>query len=342
MKTDELREYMMKYIPLEIEMLSGKPGSLAEQRFDRCDNEYVNHWDDAWGDIMFQRHSRFSAHTYHSHEFFEIMFMFIGSGENFIEEKSEKLREGDVCVITPGVFHLPYVPGDSVLVNFCVREGFVQEFFRHFHGGDAVDFFRADPAGERHKYMIIRGCPEIYEAGARLISAFTENEWQDAQAERNAYLSVFLSTLAKFSGGRTILSTETFRPDDLAPTIISRIQNEYMTISLDALAGEYGYSKSHICRLIRRASGTTFTEMVNRLRVREACRLIDSGMRCSEAAEKCGFSDAAYFARTFRKYMGMAPGEFRHRGDHSDAEKHARTIYNNEGNSHEGWEKDGR
>ena len=35
MTTEELREYMMKYIPLEIEMLSGKPGSLAEQRFDR-------------------------------------------------------------------------------------------------------------------------------------------------------------------------------------------------------------------------------------------------------------------------------------------------------------------
>ena len=47
MTTEELREYMMKYIPLEIEMLSGKPGSLSEQRFDRCDNEYVNHWDDA-------------------------------------------------------------------------------------------------------------------------------------------------------------------------------------------------------------------------------------------------------------------------------------------------------
>ncbi len=336
MTTGELREYMMKYIPLEIEMLSGKPGSLAEQRFDRWAAEYITHWDEAWGDIMFQRHSRFLAHTYHSHEYFEIMFMFLGCGENFVEEKPEKLREGDVCVITPGVFHLPYVPGDSVLVNFCVREGFVQEFFRHFHGGDAVDFFRADPSGERRKYMIFRGCPEIYEAGARLISAFTENEWQDARAERNAYLSVFLATLAKFSGGRTILSTETFRPDDLAPILISRIQNEYMTISLDALADEYGYSKSHICRLVRRASGTTFTEMVNHLRVREACRLIDSGMSSSDAAEGSGFSDAAYFARTFRKYMGMTPGEFRHRSEH----RSPRTIYNNEGNSHERDEND--
>ena len=332
MTTGELREYMMKYIPLEIGWLNGDSGSISEQRFDRCANEYMSRWDDAWGDLMYKRHSRYSAHTYHSHEFFEIMFMFIGEGENFVGETSEKLREGDVCVITPGVFHLPYVPGDSVLVNFCVREGFVQEFFRHFHGGDAVGFFRADPAGERHKYMIIRGCPEIYEAGARLLAAFTENEWRDAQAERNAYLSVFLATLAKFSGGRTVLSAETFRPDDLAPTLISRIQNEYMTISLDALADEYGYSKSHICRLIRRASGTTFTEMVNRLRVREACRLIDSGMNSSDAAEGSGFSDAAYFARTFRKYMGMTPGEFRRRG----GEKHARAIYNNERNTQDG------
>ena len=62
MKTDELREYMMKYTPLEIAWLNGMPGSIDEQRFDRCDNEYVNHWDDALGDVMFQRHSRFSAH----------------------------------------------------------------------------------------------------------------------------------------------------------------------------------------------------------------------------------------------------------------------------------------
>lgn len=338
MNTEELRKYMTGYTPLELGWLNGKPGSISEQRFDRCAEEYMNGWDEAWGDLMYKRHSRYSAHTYHSHVFFEIMFMFLGDGENFVEESSEKLSEGDICVITPGVFHLPYVQGDNVLVNFCVREPFAVEFFRHFHAGDVADFFRADPAGERHKYMIIRGCPEIYEAGARLISAFTENEWPDARAERNAYLSVFLSTLVKFSSGRTILSAETFRPDDLAPTIISRIQNEYMTISLDSLADEYGYSKSHICRLIRRASGTTFTEMVNRLRVREACRLIDSGMNSSDAAEGSGFSDAAYFARTFRKYMGMTPGEFRHR----DAEKNAHAIYNNEGNLREGGKKDGR
>ena len=317
MTTGELREYMMRYTPHEIGYMTRGYGSLAEQRFDRCAREYVTHWDDRWGDIMFQRHSRFTIHEYHSHEFFEIMFMFLGYGENFVEGRSEKLREGDICVLTPGVFHLPYVPGDGVLVNFCVRESFAREYFRHFHSCEVADLFRSDPAGERRKYMILRGCPEIYEAGARLISSFTENEWQDAQAERSAYLSVFLSTLAKFSAGRTVISAETIRADDITPMIISRIQNEYMSVSLDSLAEEYGYSKSHICRLIRRASGTTFTELVNRMRVREACRLIDSGMNSSDAAERSGFSDAAYFTRTFRKYMGMTHGEFRHRAENS-------------------------
>lgn len=115
-------------------------------------------------------------------------------------------------MITPGVFHLPYVRGTACLSTSASG----RDSFRSSSGISTVGTrsisSEPTPPGNRHKYMIIRGCPEIYEAGARLISAFTENEWQDAQSEQTAYLAVFLTTLAKFSGGRTNLSTETFRP----------------------------------------------------------------------------------------------------------------------------------
>ncbi len=42
------------------------------------------------------------------------------------------------------------------------------------------------------------------------------------------------------------------------------------------------------------------------------CRLLaDSSRRIHEVAEEVGYADVAHFSKSFKKYMGCTPGEYR-------------------------------
>lgn len=73
-------------------------------------------------------------------------------------------------------------------------------------------------------------------------------------------------------------------------------------------------SERHLRRLCLEATGLTAHRFIETIRLREACRLLAyTRMRVQEVGFAVGFDDPAYFARAFRRGMGMSPGEYRDR-----------------------------
>ena len=81
-------------------------------------------------------------------------------------------------------------------------------------------------------------------------------------------------------------------------------------LSLDNIAIYVGISKYHLCREFKTLTGNTIIEFINTLRCTEAKRLIEKGMRVSEAAYTCGFDNLSYFSRTFQHIIGHEPSFF--------------------------------
>jgi AraC family L-rhamnose operon regulatory protein RhaS len=50
-----------------------------------------------------------------------------------------------------------------------------------------------------------------------------------------------------------------------------------------------------------------------------AAMLRDTGLPITEVRQRVGFNDDSHFRRTFRKYLGMAPGEYRREYDQNHA-----------------------
>jgi AraC-like DNA-binding protein/ligand-binding sensor protein len=84
------------------------------------------------------------------------------------------------------------------------------------------------------------------------------------------------------------------------------------SISLTKIAGALGVSAGHLSRIFKRTTGQTFERYLMTQRVEAAKRmLLEPLATISEVAEKCGFSDAAYFARVFRNITGCSPSGYR-------------------------------
>ncbi len=90
-------------------------------------------------------------------------------------------------------------------------------------------------------------------------------------------------------------------------------------ISLPQVARIAGMSESHFCRQFKMATGMTLTEYVNRRRVEQAKhRLLHPDARVTEIAFDIGFQSLSQFNRSFARYVGMSPTQYRQRRAEDD------------------------
>ena len=93
-------------------------------------------------------------------------------------------------------------------------------------------------------------------------------------------------------------------------SVIGFIQVHYdRKLTLEELADLAGLSKYHFARVFKTATGMTVTAFVNRVRCRNARKLLLERVPVNRAALLCGFENQSYFARTFRKIIGCLPSQ---------------------------------
>jgi AraC-like DNA-binding protein len=83
-------------------------------------------------------------------------------------------------------------------------------------------------------------------------------------------------------------------------------------ISRDGVARRIGLSNAHFSRMLKEATGQTFTDYLRQVRIEKAVRLLrQSDWTVLAVGLECGFEDASYFTKVFKRVMGMAPLAFR-------------------------------
>jgi AraC-like DNA-binding protein len=95
--------------------------------------------------------------------------------------------------------------------------------------------------------------------------------------------------------------------------VVSRItDNLSQSFSAGEMAAELGMSESRFSRFFRRATGNTFTDFVNRVRINRACQLLmETERRITDICYEVGFNNVANFNRRFLEIKGITPSEFR-------------------------------
>ncbi|MDQ8175725.1 MAG: AraC family transcriptional regulator [Gemmatimonadota bacterium] len=86
-------------------------------------------------------------------------------------------------------------------------------------------------------------------------------------------------------------------------------------LGVSDLARAAGMTRHHFARTFAKAEGNTPSQWLADLRAREATRLLrETNLTVAAIGSRCGYQDAAYFCRAFRRIVGVSPGEFRTSG----------------------------
>nr|WP_238346156.1 AraC family transcriptional regulator [Luteimonas saliphila] len=82
-------------------------------------------------------------------------------------------------------------------------------------------------------------------------------------------------------------------------------------LRVQALARTAGVSVAQLERLFKRVFQLTPQQLLTKLRIEAAMRLLHTDVSIAEIAHSCGFSDQSAFARQFKSTVGMPPRDYR-------------------------------
>lgn len=100
---------------------------------------------------------------------------------------------------------------------------------------------------------------------------------------------------------------------DIANRMIQIIQERYdEDLTLEMCAEMLNFHPVYLSRVFKRETGTTFTEYVTEYRMQIAKRwLEETTYKISDIAAKLKYTNTSAFIRTFRRIVGMTPGQYR-------------------------------
>lgn len=260
----------------------------------------------------------------HRHEYFQIQINLGGDTVQHIGGAVRPFPRNAMAFVLPHRLHwIAHPPGGNfVLINFT------PEFFLRGLHCDPLDLeeLPATDAPELLPFLYQEHMDFIlddaqFEAVQMLLASMRVHDQARALGTATLLRGLLLQLLgqvcnlyahemAKLEQDKALQRGQRAAVGRVKTYIRAQIANPALTLS-DAAAAAF-LSPNYLTHLLRKETGSTFSELVSGRRMRMArVHLMHGDESLLQIAWACGFSDEAYFSRCFRKAYGMPPGQFR-------------------------------
>jgi len=124
----------------------------------------------------------------------------------------------------------------------------------------------------------------------------------------SSYLNAIIHNLL-----RQLTQSESVNTSHFVEKAQDYINNNFTrSISISRLAESCHISPSYLHKVFHRQVGMTPIQYITSLRIQQSEYLLESStLSITEIAEHCGFEDARYFCRVFKKHKGSSPSQYR-------------------------------
>jgi AraC-like DNA-binding protein len=250
---------------------------------------------------------------WHYHDEYELHLITATTGKVFVGDYIGHFQPGHLVLTGPRLPH-NWISGDAPPEGVPLRDRVIQ--FAHEPVEQAAELIpelkEVLPLLERARHGIeFFGVSEIALALFERIAA-------SRGLARLAGFAELMAMLARCREFRALSSVQLQSTEDedavarvnAVLSYISEHINE--PLSMADVCERFRMPESRFSRFFRRATGNTFTDFVNRLRVTKACQLLmDTDRYVTTICYEVGFNNVANFNRRFLEIKGMTPTDFR-------------------------------
>lgn len=257
--------------------------------------------------IFFISHRKMSSyHGNHLHGFYEILYLFSGERSFFINDRTVKMKTGDLILIHPNVLHK--ATNDTtddckgILLYFYDSRLPLQESLSALFESDTI-----------HLPLALNDRIIIEELFLKM-----RQESNHQQTDSNLLLQALAIQLLVYLN-RYLQKNQPIPFEHPSPIhekiseIALYINSHYdEKLSLELLAEHFYISPSYLSRIFKRVTNFTLVEYINNVRIKEAKRLLmETKLKVVEIAEATGFGSITHFGRVFKEITGNPPKYYR-------------------------------
>lgn len=268
--------------------------------------------------VMVLKHLRYLPGCFHSHEFFEINCVLSGTCGYQTVGKSVTLHSGDIVLFPPKISHLIEVHSDDcILINILVRSNtFDPYFFSFFERNDfMIDFWQNSLYGNSESAYLLFHCENNEKVRDCVLDMYQDasGDYKYKSQMLDALLHVLMITLLRYYDHDIIIANPRRGKDDgNIVRIISFVETNCTTLTLEELADKFHYSRRQMIRILKEYTGLGFKDLIQDIKVKKAVTLLKAdNISVSSIAETVGFYDLSHFYRVFKKKIGCTPVEYR-------------------------------
>ncbi len=269
-------------------------------------------------DTELYRHLRYLPPILHTHSFLEIACVIEGACTNYVRQQELHMNKGDICIIAPETEHaIGVFSDDCIIINIILRVStFEKAFFGVLSENDILsDFFmRALYRSKSHPYLYFRAGDdqELFDYVLYAYEEFLGNRQYKTRLLNNIIGAFFIILLRNHGSDVIVPGIDTKGCDENVIFLLKYMQENYSAVTLSSLAEFFNYSERQIQRIIKKSTGMSFSENIQKLKMKRAAQLLlNPDKTISEIAEELGYSDVGNFRHVFKKHFGSTPMEYR-------------------------------
>lgn len=268
-------------------------------------------------DIAVYQHIRYLPVQLHQHNFFEIICVISGSCTNYITNSILQLTEGDICIVAPNITHgISAFSDDCIILNILLRTSTFQKAFLGILSAHDIlsDFFaRTLYQPDKMPYLLfpMEPDPDVYNFIGHLFDEIHRFRRYQERMVNSILNALFIILLRNHEKDIIIPPIHETVNDENLIFILRYMQENYATITLKHLANFFNYSERHLQRILKAATGRTFSENILKLRMEHAADLLLlKQLPVAQIAEELGYYDTSSFRHAFKNYYARTPSEF--------------------------------
>ncbi len=250
----------------------------------------------------------FFEFKWHYHPEYELTYIVKGNGYRIVGNSYEHFSDGDLVLLGSNLPHT----WTSKLDNREESDAIVIQFSKEF-----ITPFLALNETNKIKQLLMhsdRGLRiAVDEVLVSHILALPKMHGIDKVLKLIWILEEITKKQCDFIASNTFHNIVSKKNELRINKVCTFIQNNFnQKIVLHQVADLIFLSESNFCKFFKKATGKTYSDYLNELRINEACRmLVQTEKSISEISFACGFETLSYFNRVFLSKKVMTPSVFR-------------------------------
>ncbi|MDF2958413.1 MAG: AraC family transcriptional regulator [Paenibacillus sp.] len=251
----------------------------------------------------------------HIHDWYELVYVYRGTGTLFIDQTIYDMQQGDLFVIPGNTIHRALPDKDDPVTSTAVF--FSPVLVQQASLGDSFSYLHCfEQRKKRKNYKF-----ELTRQQRQSLESIMERIHEEIEAASLGYrqaivlqLQTILLLLNRESGPNTgQRAVDSAAGPNWMKEILLYIDDHLLDeVRLSPVSRKASVTPAHFSRVFKQMIGMNLTEYVMTKRIIKAKELLNvTDHNISLIAEMCGFDTLPHFHRMFKRVLGLTPAAYR-------------------------------